>query len=72
MPWSETGPMDQRLQFIADAQRDEHFSNVCRRYGIGRKTGYKWYDRYATQGVERHGLIASPAHASSRGVPALC
>lgn len=51
MPWSETGPMDQRLQFIADVQRDEDFSNVCRRYGISRKTGYKWCERYATQGV---------------------
>lgn len=51
MPWSETSPMDQRLQFIADVQRDEDFSNVCRRYGISRKTGYKWCERYATHGV---------------------
>jgi putative transposase len=51
MPWSETSPMDQRLQFIADVQRDEDFSNVCRRYGVSRKTGYKWWERYAAHGV---------------------
>ncbi len=24
---------------------------VCRRFGVSRKTGYKWLDRYAQQGV---------------------
>lgn len=55
MPWSETSPMDQRLQFIADARRadahDEDFANLCRRYGVSRKTGYKWVARYDVGGV---------------------
>lgn len=50
MPWSETRPMDQRLQFIADAH-DEDFANLCRRYGVSRKTGYKWVARYDVGGV---------------------
>src|SRR5437899_12665776 len=52
MPWSETSPMDQRVQFVTDARRgDEDFTNLCLRYGVSRKTGYKWLERYAAGGV---------------------
>ena len=51
MPWSETTPMDQRLQFVADARRtDEPFTALCARFGIAPKTGYKWLARYAAEG----------------------
>ncbi len=46
MPWLETAPMHQRTQFIADYQR--HVASVvelCQRFGVSRKTGYKWIDR---------------------------
>jgi putative transposase len=47
MPWRETSPMDQRLRFIADYRRDyATFAELCERYGVSRKTGYKWVDRY--------------------------
>jgi hypothetical protein len=38
MPWRESGPMDERLQFVRDAQRD-HFimSELCARYGVSRR-----------------------------------
>ncbi len=47
MPWLETSPVNQRIQFIADYQR-EVFSTVelARRFDISRKTAYKWLDRY--------------------------
>ena len=39
--------MDQRVAFIADWLRDEWtMSELAARYGISRKTGYKWVDRY--------------------------
>lgn len=51
MPWSETSPMDQRVQFIADYLRDAMIvSELCELYGVSRKTGYKWIDRYLRQG----------------------
>lgn len=51
MPWSETSPMDQRTQFIADYLREMlSVSELCDLYGISRKTGYKWIDRYIRQG----------------------
>lgn len=51
MPWRETSPMDQRLRFIADYQR--HFfsvSELCVRFGVSRKTAYKWIERYQVDG----------------------
>jgi len=51
MPWSETTPMDQRVQFIADYLRDAMtVTELCELYRISRKTGYKWIDRYLRQG----------------------
>ncbi len=53
MPWSETSPMDQKLLFIADCARELYsIADLCRRYGISRKTGYKWIDRFKEQGPE--------------------
>jgi putative transposase len=47
MPWSQTSPMDQRTQFIADYLRDRLLmTELCELYGISRTTGYKWIDRY--------------------------
>lgn len=43
--------MDQRVQFIADYHRDVFdVAELARRYGISRKTAYKWLDRYASGG----------------------
>ncbi len=53
MPWQELRPMDQRILFIADYLRESYnFSELCRRYGISRKTGYKWVKRYATDALD--------------------
>lgn len=51
MPWSQTSPMDQRTQFIADYLREVlSVSELCDLYGVSRKTAYKWIDRYLRQG----------------------
>src|SRR5712692_702272 len=51
MPWREMLLMDQRVQFIADYQRDVFdVADLARRFGISRKTAYKWIDRYETGG----------------------
>ena len=55
MLWLETDPMTERLQFVQDALSDRFtMAEVCARYGVSRKTGYKWIARYAEQG--RRGL----------------
>ena len=51
MPWKETHAMDQRMQFILDwkAARESK-TELCRRYGIQRRIGYKWVQRYQRDG----------------------
>jgi transposase-like protein len=51
MPWTETEPMKERMRFVADVERGLYtMSELCERYGISRRTGYKWLDRYEADG----------------------
>ena len=46
MPWSEVSVMDLRLEFVMLAEQPgANVSALCRRFGISRKTGYKWLSR---------------------------
>jgi transposase InsO family protein len=52
MPWTETDVMDQRTEFVLRAMKGvEDFSELCREYGISRKTGYKWQSRFVADGL---------------------
>jgi len=56
MPWKELSPMDQKTQFVSEYLRDSlSFTELCQRYHISRKTGYKWINRYEVEGPS--GLI---------------
>jgi putative transposase len=51
MPWKEVAPIDEKVRFIADFSKKRFsFSELCDRYDISRKTGYKWVERYADDG----------------------
>lgn len=53
MPWRETCAMDEKLRFVEDILKAEWtISELCMRYGISRKTGYKWLSRYHLRGLE--------------------
>ena len=51
MPWRESSVMEERLRFVARLLDGEAMSDVCRDFGISRKTGYKIYDRYKESGL---------------------
>src|SRR5579884_3701782 len=55
MPWMATDPMNERVKFIAAClareDTDETFAEMCARFGISRKSGYKWLHRYEEGGV---------------------
>jgi putative transposase len=52
MPWSETCPMEQRARFVLDALEGwTSMSELCERYGISRRIGYKWLARYEYGGL---------------------
>ncbi len=52
MPWRETSVMDERLCFVARLLEGEGMSDVCREFGISRKTGYKIFSRDRDDGLE--------------------
>jgi transposase InsO family protein len=50
MPWKEVTAVNERMQFVARLKAGERMSDLCREFGISRKTGYKFERRY-----EQHG-----------------
>ena len=52
MPWKECSVVDERLRFVAQLLDGEPMTEVCRAFGISRKTGYKIFDRYKEHGLE--------------------
>jgi transposase InsO family protein len=51
MVWKVSDIMSQRREFVTLAlHRDANKSELCRRFGITPKTGYKWIGRYREQG----------------------
>ena len=52
MPWRECSVTDERLRFVAQVLDGEPMSDVCRSFGISRKTGYKIFNRYKEHGLE--------------------
>ena len=52
MPWKEVKPMDERVCFVARLLEGERMTDLSKEFGITRKTGYKFLDRYNKYGVE--------------------
>lgn len=53
MPWKETCVTDQRLQFIAACDEGaETMTELCLRFGISRRVGYKWRARFLVGSLE--------------------
>jgi putative transposase len=52
MPWQEVCPMDEKVRFIGALRaQEESMTELCERFGISRKTGYKLYRRYQAEGL---------------------
>lgn len=49
MPWECRTVEDQRKEFAQAAMCCRNFSALCREFGITRRTGRKWVERYETQ-----------------------
>ena len=52
MPWKECSVTDERMQFVARRLAGETMAELCREFGISRKTGYKIFDRYQQCGMQ--------------------
>ena len=51
LPWKETSPETEQMRFIERWQGGEvTFVELCRRFGVSRKTGYKRVGRFQSYG----------------------
>jgi transposase InsO family protein len=51
MPWNEVSTVTLRAEFVRLAQNnDANISQLCERFHISRKTGYKWLARFRAHG----------------------
>src|SRR3989442_11696040 len=71
MPWKEVLRMEQRVSFVLKVQEAEKsFAVLCREFGISRKTGYKWWERFGEAGLCGLGERSSRPHRSpARSAP---
>ncbi len=72
MPWRESDLMSLRSEFVVLAAAEgANMSELCRRFEVSRKTGYKWLKRYRESGVtgicdQSRRPVHSPAQTSAR------
>ena len=53
MPWMETEPVTERMEFVMRVKSGLYtMAEACRRSGVSRKTGYKIWNRYESEGVD--------------------
>jgi transposase InsO family protein len=71
MPWREATPVSERSEFVTFANQEQlTMRALCRRFGVSRKTGYKWLARYRDAGLP--GLAdrsRRPLHSPRRSEP---
>ncbi len=62
--------MEERLRFVARLLDGEAMTDVCREFGVSRKTGCEIFDRYKEHGLEAltavPGAIRQPIAAADR------
>ncbi len=70
MPWKEVCPMEERAKFVVECIRGElTMSELCRKYEISRKTGYKWWARFQIDGRSNLSDRSRAAHCHPNATP---
>ncbi len=55
MPWKDTRVEEERIKFLVawlDEDSGWSMSELCAAFGVSRKSGYKWVQRYRDGGME--------------------
>lgn len=50
MPWKVSSPVSERMMFVTRLKAGERMAELCRQFGISRKTGYKLLERFERLG----------------------
>src|ERR1700743_2314298 len=68
MPWEVSGVMEERARFAVEYESgDWTMSELCRHFGISRKTGYKILERWEQEGAAGLGdRSRAPHHHPNR------
>jgi putative transposase len=52
MPWKVTDVVNERTRFVLEYDSGGFImAELCRIYGVARKTGYVWVERYEVEGL---------------------
>ena len=63
MPWKSTNPEVEQIRFIERWESEgETFLELCRAFGISRKTGYKRVQRFRAWGWDGLGDLSRAPH----------
>jgi putative transposase len=53
MPWNQSVPMTERMKFIVAHQSGAwSMTELCARFGVSRRVGYKWLHRFEAEGID--------------------
>jgi putative transposase len=70
MPWMERCPVDLRREFLTTLDSELYsMAEVCCRYGVSRKTGYKWLKRREQEGANGLGDLSRRPRSSPKRTP---
>ena len=70
MSWLNTNEKFEKLKFIGDWLSGEfNFSDLCKRYGISRKTGYKLVNRFNEEGEKAFLPRSHAPHTNAHSTP---
>jgi len=70
MPWKETSVMDQKKKFIWETfDKSKTFTEICTKYGITTKTGYKWKKKFEQGGWQGLEEESRQPKSNARSVP---
>ncbi len=67
MPWEVSTRMSERMEFVARLLDGARMAELCREYGISRKTGYKFKERFERLGpVGLYDMSRAPQRVARR------
>ena len=69
VPWKACASMELRLQFVMRLKSGERMAELCREFGVSRKTGYKILGRYEELGAAGLGDQSRAPKSSKVRVP---
>lgn len=69
VPWEVADEWERRADFVEVVALVGNVAEVCRRFGISRKTGYKWLRRYEAEGDGGLGDRSRRPHSSPSRTP---